>query len=192
MGKTTTSNPYDLTDVMARLNATLDRVQTDPDFVKEITSEKKGNPVTLGPPVISAEDWANKQVTNASNAASDWLKNVKRPRREPIKAALAASAKREQKVRESLEQKKWDKAMAKVDEALMYKTIEAGGAEVFRKGVEIRKEKVKARAAELQPMITALKLEIEAMPDVTDSDRAARLLAARAGMIAIGKKRRGI
>ena len=192
MGKTTKSNPYDLTDVMARLDAALDRVQTDPDFVKEITSEKKGNPVTLGPPVISAEDWANKQVTNASNAASDWLKNVKRPRREPIKAALAASAKREQKVRESLEQKKWDKAMAKVDEAQMYRTIDAGGAEVYRKGVEIRKEKVKARAAELQPMITALKLEIEAMPDVTDSDRAARLLAARAGMIAIGKKRRGI
>jgi len=192
MGKKTKSNPYDLTDVMARLDAALDRVQTDPDFVKEITSEKKGNPVTLGPPVISAEDWANKQVTNASNAASEWLKNVKHPRREPIKAALAASAKREQKVRESLEQKKWDKAMAKVDEALMYKTIDAGGAEVFRKGVEIRKEKVKARAAELQPMVTALKLEIEAMPDVTDSDRAARLLAARAGMIAIGKKRRGI
>jgi len=192
MGKTTTSNPYDLTDIMARLDAALTRVQTDPEFVKELTSEKKGNPITLGPIVIEAAEWAEKQVRNASNAASDWLKNVKRPRREPKKAALAAAAKREQKVRESLEQHKWEKAMEKVDEDLMYKTIDAGGSEVFRKGVEMRKAKVEARAKELQPMVAALKKEIEAMPDVTDADRAARLLAARAGMIAIGKKRRGI
>jgi len=192
MGTSTKSNPYDLTDVMARLDAALNRVQTDPEFVKELTSEKQGNPVTLGPPVIDPTEWADKQVRNASNAASDWLKNVKRPRREPKKAALAAAPKREQKVRESLEQHKWEKAMEKVDEDLMYQTIDAIGTEGYRKGVEARKAKVRARAAELQPMVTALKKEIEAMPDVTDSDRSARLLAARAGMIAIGKKRRGI
>lgn len=186
------SSTFDLGDFESRLDAVLNRVQTDPEFVTEITSEHKGNPITLGSPVISPEEWADKQTANATNAASTWLKNVKRPRREPIKAALAAAAKREQKVRESLDEHKWEKAMAKVDENLMYKVIDAGGAEVFRKGVEMRKEKVKARVSELQPMVTALKLEIEAMPETTDAEREARLLAARRGMIAIGKKRRGL
>jgi len=186
------SNPYDLSDFESRLDASLNRVQTDPEFVKEITSEKQGNPITLGPPVIDAAEWAAKQVKNATAAAGEWLKNVKRPRRDPLASAIAAGPKRAEKVRQSLEEKKWEKAMAKVDEDLMYRVIDAGGAEVFRKGVEMRRLKVAARVAELQPMVTALKKEIEAMPDVTDADREARLLAARRGMIAIGKKRRGL
>ena len=82
--------------------------------------------------------------------------------------------------------------MAMVDEDLMYATIRKRGAAAFRSGIEDRRAKVLARAKELQPLVAALKKEIEAMPDVTDGDRENRLLAARRGMIAIGKKRRGI
>lgn len=192
MAEQTNRNPATLDNFDARLDASLDRVANDPEYAKELTSEKQGNPITLGPPVIDPDEWAAKQVRNAANAASDWLKNVKRPRRDPIKAAIAAGPKRAEKVRESLEQKKWEKAMAKVDEDIMMEVIDAVGAEGFRRGVESRKAKVAARAKELQPMVSALKKEIEAMPDVTDADREARLLAARRGMIAIGKKRRGI
>jgi len=183
---------FDLGDFDKRLDATLDRVQNDPEFVKEITAERQGNPITLGPPVISPEEWADKQVKNASAAASEWIKNVKRPRRDPLKSAIAAAPKRAEKLRQSLEEGKWEKAMAKVDEDIMFAVIDATGAEGFRRGVEARKAKVHARTKELQPMVTALKKEIEAMPDVTDADREARLLAARRGMIAIGKKRRGL
>jgi len=176
----------------ANLDAHLNRVMHDPEYVKEITADRQGNPITLGPPVISPEEWADKQVKNASAASSTWLKNVKRPRRNPLDAAIAAGPKRAEKVRQALEDKKWEKAMSAVDEAVMYQVIDAVGADGYRRGVEARKAKVMARAKELQPMVTALKLEIEAMPDVTDADREARLLAARRGMIAIGKKRRGI
>ena len=192
MADKTQSNTFDLSGFEARLDATLDRVQTDPEFAAEITSEKQGNPITLGPPVIDPDEWATKQVKNASAASQEWLKNVKRPRRDPLKAAIAAGPKRAEKVRQSLDEKKWEKAMAKVDEDVMFAVIDAIGAEGFRRGVEARKVKVIARVKELQPMVTALKKEIEAMPDVTDADREARLLAARRGMIAIGKKRRGI
>jgi len=186
------TNPLDLTGFLARLDKTLDRVQNDPEFAAEITSEKKGNPITLGAPVISAEEWADKQVKNASAASAEWLKNVKRPRRDPIKAALAAAPKRAEKVRQSLDEHKYEKAMERVNEDVMFQVIDAVGAEGYRKGVEARKVKVVARAKELQPLVTALKTEIQAMPDVTDSDREARLLAGRRGMILIGKKRRGI
>lgn len=192
MANTKTLNPFDLSSFEARLDAQLDRVQTDPEFVAELQAEHKGNPITLGPPVIDPEEWAEKQVRNASAAAGDWLKNVKRPRRDPLKAAIAAAPKRKEKLLQSLEQGKWEKAMAAVDEDTMFAVIDAVGAEGYRRGVTARKAKVIARAKELQPMVAALKKEIEMMPDVTDADREARLLAARRGMIAIGKKRRGI
>lgn len=186
------SNPLDTSDFIKTLDAKLDRVENDPEYVKELQAERVGNPITLGPLVISPEEWAEKQVSRASAAASEWEKNVLRPRRDPLKAAIAAAPKRAEKLRESLDQKKWEKAMAKVDEDLMYSVIRKRGASAFRSGVEDRKEKVIARTKELQPMVAALKSTIDAMPDVTDADREKRLLAARRGMIEIGKRRRGI
>jgi len=181
-----------MSDFVKKLNANLDRVASDPEYLKEVTEERQGNPITLGPLVISPEEWTDKQVERASRAAGEWEKNVQRPRRDPIKAAIAAGPKRAEKLRESLDQKKWEKAMAGVDEDLMYSVIRKRGASAFRAGIEDRKEKVLARAKELQPMVATLKATIDAMPDVTDADREKRLLAARRGMIEIGKKRRGI
>jgi len=192
MAGQTQFNPLNTNDFLAELDAKLDRVMTDPEYVKELQAERQGNPITLGPLVLSPEEWADKQVSRATAAASEWEKNVQRPRRDPLKAAIAAAPKRKQKLMESLEQGKWEKAMAKVDEDLMYEVIRKRGASSFRQGVEDRKPKVLARAKELQPMVAALKQSIDAMPDVTDADREKRLLAARRGMIEIGKKRRGI
>ena len=192
MAEKTQSNPHDLTGFAVAFREMLDKVEQDPELAASLTKERKGNPITLGPLVIPPEEWAEKQTSRASAAASEWEKNVQRPRRDPIKAAIAAKEKRKEKLRESLDQDKWAKAMAKVDEDMMYDTIRKRGAAAFRSGVEDRKAKVAARAKELQPLVAGLKKEIEAMPDVTDADREARLLAARRGMIAIGKKRRGI
>jgi len=192
MADPTQADPLGMSDFIVKLNANLNRVATDPEYLKEVTEERQGNPITLGPLVISPEEWADKQVERASRAAAEWEKNVQRPRRDPIKAAIAAGPKRAEKLRESLDQKKWEKAMAGVDEDLMYSVIRKRGASAFRAGIEDRKEKVVARAKELQPMVATLKATIDAMPDVTDADREKRLLAARRGMIEIGKKRRGI
>lgn len=181
-----------LAEFEKRLAKSLDRAVNDPTFMEEMTPPAVGNPITLGPSVIDPTELAEKQVANAEAAASRWLEHVKRPRRDPKAAALAASAKREQKVRESLEKKKWDKAMAKVDLDEMMAVIDAVGAEGYRRGVRSRKSKVLRVATELHPMVVALKKDIEAMPDATPEQREARLLAARRGMIAIGEKRRGL
>jgi len=186
------SDPFGLNTFTHNFKALLDQVETDADLRAELTGPRQGNPITLGPVVTSAEEWAEKQVKRASDAASEWLKNVQRPRRDPLKAAVAANAKRTQKVKESLDQDKWAKAMAKVNEDTMYETIRKRGESAYRAGVEDRAAKVLERAKELQPMVAALKTSIDAMPDVTDADREKRLLAARRGMIEIGKKRRGI
>jgi hypothetical protein len=192
MALTDTATGTNLGNFETRLAATLNRIETDPEFAADLVAEHQGNPITLGPAVIDPEEWANKQVENAANAGDRWLKNVKRPRRDPIKAAIAAAPKRAEKVRQALEEGKWEKAMAKVDEDTMFAVIDALGAEHFRRGVRARKAKVLRVAKELQPMVAGLKKTIEDMPDVTDADREARMIAARRGMITIGKQRRGI
>lgn len=186
------SNPNTLDNAVDRFRTTIARMETDAEYKADLTGPHKGNPITYGEAVISADEWADKQVKRAAAAASDWEKNVQRPRRDPIKSAIAASGKRAEKVRQALEEKKWEKAMAKVDETTMYDVIRKRGASAFRAGIEDRKAKVVARVKELQPLVVGVKKTIEAMPDVTDADREARLLAARRLMIEVGKQRRGI
>lgn len=185
-------NPYDVSGDLAKFKRGVDRI------LEENPPEKKGlgplpdNPVSLGSRVLSTEEWANKQVERASNAASTWADRVKRPRKDPVEAALKAAKKREDKLRKSLEDKKWERAMEKVDKDEMYRVIEATGAEGFRQGIEKRKGKIRSRVGELQPMVEELAKTIDDMPDGTDAEREKRLLMARKGMIEIGKKRRGV
>jgi hypothetical protein len=188
----TTYLQVDASDPVAAFNALVGAMQANPELAAEVMGPKQGNPVTLGSPVIPADEWADKQVRNASNASATWLKNVKRPRRNPLEAAIAAAPKRENKVKEALAQKKWEKAMAKVDENVMYATIDKRGESAFRAGIEDRKDKVLARVRELQPLVTAVATTIQSMPDATDADREKRLLAARKLMIEVGKKRLGV
>jgi len=169
--------------------AVLDDQAEHPDKYKFLTQETIGNPVTLGPRVLSPEDWAAKQAGRASAAADTWAANVKKPRKNPVEAALKADGKRKDKLQEAEKAGKWAKAMKKVDLDEMYLTIDKVGAAGYRAGVEARTGKISRVYKELQPMVAALAGSIDAMPDATDADREKRLLAARRGMIEIGKKR---
>jgi hypothetical protein len=172
-------------------SALLDDVQKNPDKYDFLTEGVVGNPISLGPRVISPEDWAAKQTSRASAAAADWEKNVTRPRKNPVEAALKADAKRKDRLAEAEKQDKWKKKMAKVDLDEMFTTIKNVGASGYAAGIAARTHKVARVAKELQPMVAALAASIDAMPDGTDAQRAQRLLAARAGMLEIGKKRAG-
>jgi len=172
--------------------AILDDMKKNPEKYSFLNEEVVGNPVTLGPRVLPATEWASKQISRATAAADEWARRVMRPWKLPTEAALAAKNKRKNKLEEAERLGKWEKAMAKVDVDEMYKTIEKVGASGFRRGIEARDHKVERVVKELQPMVAALSESIQAMPEVTDIDREKRLLAARKGMIEIGKKRLGI
>ena len=142
--------------------------------------------------VISAQEWAEKQLRRASAAADDWAKGVQNPRRDPIAAALAAAKKREEGVRRSLEQHKWEKSMQKVSSDDWLESVQKTGAAGYRRGIETKAHKVVKAVEELQPLVDQVHKEIQAMPQDTEDQRIQRLLAAREKMIDVGKKRRGI
>jgi len=178
-----------LDDFQRSFRKVLDDQAEHPENYDFLTKETVGNPVTLGPAVIAPEDWAAKQIARASAAADDWLKGVKRPRKNPVEAAIKANDKRKDRLAEAEKADKWRKKMGKVNLDEMYDTIEKVGAGGYRAGVEARTGKITRVAKELQPMVAALRGSIDAMSDATDADREKRLLAARRGMIEIGKKR---
>jgi len=169
----------------------LDDVAQNPDKYDFLTETQVGNPISLGPRVIPPEEWAAKQTQRAAAAASDWEKNVTRPRKNPIEAAIAADAKRKDRLAEAEKQDKWKKKMAKVNLDEMFQTIKNVGASGYSAGIQARAHKVERVAKELQPLVAALAASIDSMPQATDADREKRLLAARRGMIEIGKKRTG-
>jgi len=169
----------------------LDDVAKNPEKYEFLTETQVGNPISLGPRVIPPDEWAAKQTARATAAASDWEKNVSRPRKNPIEAAVAADAKRKDRLAEAEKQDKWKKKMSKVNLDEMYQTIKNVGASGYSAGISARAHKVERVAKELQPLVATLAASIDSMPQATDADREKRLLAARRGMIEIGKKRTG-
>jgi len=148
-----------------------------------------GNPVTKK--VKDATRWAAQQIANAKDAADDWLDGVKNPSRNPVEAALAANDKRIDRLKQSIDAKKWEKNLGKVSPADIIDVATKLGSGVYSSGVEARTAKINKRVAELQPLVQAVSDTIQNMPDKTDADREKRLTSARKLMIEVGKKRAG-
>lgn len=149
-----------------------------------------GNPVTKK--VVSATRWAAKLIENASRSGDAWLAGVAAPSRNPIDAALASKDKYYDKLDEAKKIGKWEKNTAKVTAAEIIATAQALGTRVYTDGVAARTPKINKRVGELQPLVQAVSDSIQTMPDKTDANREARLLAARKLMLEVGKKRAGV
>lgn len=150
------------------------------------------NPVTVGGRVKSAQDWADKQIERSRNAGPAWLRGVLSPRRHPIEAAIAADGKRKQKLAESEREGRWLASMRRVDVDEMYATVEANGEAAYVAGITSREGKIRHKIDRLQPLVEALAKTLDAMPQDTDAQREAKMIAAKRGMQDIGRRLRGI
>lgn len=180
-----------LDNVIESFRKLQDQVLNHPEEVTFLTEGKVGNPITIGPRVLPAEEWSKKQVDNASRASAEWLAHVITPKKDPVEAAIRANGKRKDRLEQAEREGRWLKAMGAVNKDLMYEVIKTMGEAAFRTGVEGRRKKVEAVVKDLQPRIAAVAATIDAMPDATDADREKRLIAARRLMIEVGKSRRG-
>ena len=180
-----------LDNVIGSFNKVVDYLQNTTDVKTFNTPHGKGNPVTLGSRVLSAAEWATKQVNRATAASDDWLNGTLHPKVLPNEAAIKANAKRIDKLAEAEKQGKWLKAMQKVNPDDMYEVVKNVGAAGYKAGIEARKTKITKTIADLQPLVASVAATIDAMPQATDSDREKRLIAARRLMIEVGKKRLG-
>ncbi len=187
---TKTDPNMDLAAFSAALDLNLDRALNDPDYVKDLQSEKIGNPMTLGPRVVDAEAWTDDMTTAAKAKSAKWLANSLKPRKDPKDRARKAAKKYENNMREALEEKRWDKGIDSYDETVRQETIVAVGEAGFRSGIDTKKAKIKHKIAKLQPLVAAMTETLDQMPVDTSDQRAAKMIAARDGMLAVKKKMR--
>ena len=179
-----------LTEFSSVLDKAFELAATHPELLPGFGPEK-GNPVTLSPRIPLAADMATKMVANATNAAENWLKGVMAPRKSAVGEAKAANAKYKTRMTESIADDRWVKGINAIDENQMYAIIQAGGSGVFSSGIQRRQAKIQAKLEKMRPLMLALAGTLDAMPTATDQQREAKMIAARRGMIEVGKRLRG-
>ena len=174
-------------DPVAAFNVFADMRLQGKDPVKE--GILPGNPVTKK--VKSPDRWAKQQIEGAEAAGDAWLEGVENPSRDPIEAALAANEKRIDRLMQSIKDKKYEKNLAKSSHAEIVEVARKVGTGAYTGGVRARETKIGRIVRELHPLVQAASDTIQGMPDKTDAQREARLVAARKLMLEVGKKRAG-
>ncbi len=145
----------------------------------------KPNPPTITR-VIDPADWVEKQInTLQAVGEANYRAGITRPKKDPIKAGIAAQGKYEAKMRDPavLARRKTGLERTNMDEwAAMAE--ELGAANLVR-GVVARRYKVERFVASYQPKLKAHLSRIDAMPDVTDADRERRMIENLKGLKAL-------
>ena len=190
--KKSSESPVTPDNIGARANEILEGYIRDPESYFSELEGVIGNPITLGPRVVTPEAWADDQIKAATAKGAKWLEKSLTPRKDPKAAALAAAPKYQMKMEEALRDKAWEGGIGRYDLDIRQQIIKNVGAAGFTAGLATHKPKIDAAVKDLQPRVLALAKAIDEMPVVTDADLDARMLAARHGMIDLGRARKGL
>lgn len=132
--------------------------------------------------VKEPKKWIEKQLARVRVSEGDYKAGIEAPERDPIKAALDANAKRVKKLQESITNKTWEKAMARVTMGDWQKKALDLGVRHFIEGVEANVDKITKFVEGFHPKLSAIQSSVKAMPEVTEAERDARVLAMIRGL----------
>jgi hypothetical protein len=124
-------------------------------------------------------------LRNAGNAGQDWLNGVQNPRRSPTAAAKAAVGKWKNNMQKAIADGRYEKGLAKSSDAQIIATATKVGPAGYTSGIQARQDKIQAAIQILQPKLTAHLAKIDAMPQDTDQQREAKMIANLQGMRAL-------
>lgn len=127
-------------------------------------------------PKINPDFIAKKMVENAKRATESYREGVMNPIRGPATAALAAADKRAEAVRRSLDNKTWEKAMSTISDDYVKRKAADVGSGRYAPGVEAAKDKVENFWQKWAPHLEGIRSKIQSMPDISDTDREARMI----------------
>lgn len=152
------------------------------DPTREFGAAPAPNPATVTR-VLDPKDWVDKQIeTMTSVGKANYLRGIKHPKKDPIKAGIAAQSKYVEKMKDEkvLARRKTQLQKTNMDEwVLMAETL---GADKLVDGVVKRRFKIERFVAKYQPLLKTHLAAIDAMPDVTEADRESKMLANKRGL----------
>ena len=132
--------------------------------------------------VKSPERWLEKQLARVRVAGDDYRAGVEAVSVNPAEKALAANAKRIKKLQDSIAAKTWEKRMGKISLDDWKKKARTLGADRFIPGVEGNVDKIEAFIRGFQPKLEGVTSSVKSMPETTEAERDARVLAMIRGL----------
>lgn len=140
--------------------------------------------------LISADEAVNRLINGAQNAASRWEDGIQNPRASFKANAIAAKEKHKARTMEALNEDRFAKGMAQVNESDAIATALAVGGASIAQGIQAREAKTRQRFTKyfslLGPHIDAM----DKLPTTTTADADKKVLENLKGMREIGKKMR--
>jgi len=139
--------------------------------------------------ILPPDEWVEKQIaTLEAVGRENYLRGIKRPKKDPIKAGIAAQKKYEEAMKKAEVLKRREEALKKTNIDEWYSMASILGADKIVDGVVKRRFKVERFVEKYQPALKDHLAVIDAMPDITDADREKRMIENLRGL----KKLKGI
>jgi hypothetical protein len=173
-------------------NALCDTWDGEPGLYEAIHVPNPETGVTLRNPGPDGSRMAAKYQRNVAAAGTSYVEGVQSPARSFKQAAIAAAGKHTQRTMEALQEGRFAKAMANVDEQEAITNATSDGGAAYTAGAAKRQAKVLRVMTKLAPMLGAVSQAIQSMPQDNDAQRAQRLLKARELMLQLGKRYKGV
>lgn len=179
-------------DPMSRADRLTRLFQEHPDVYNALHMQPGPSGLTINNPGPDAELMAGKYLRNTQGAAQSYVEGMQRPRRDPKAAALRAAGKWKNRIQEAVQHGSWEKGIQRADYQEAVATATADGGQAYVQGVAKREPKIRRVFQELAPHFAGVSQAVQAMPQDTDAQRTARLVAAKDLMKQVGRRRRGI
>ena len=169
-----------------------DRLATDPEFYAALHGREIAPGLHIQNPGPDPARTAEKLIRRAQSAGADYVAGMQAPKRDPVQAAVRAKGKYADRVQEAIRNNSYERGVRNQNYAEAVQIATSDGGSAYTAGVAKRAAKIQRVHADLMPRLGAVSQAIQAMPQDTEGQREARLLAARRAMIAVGKSRKGI
>jgi len=136
--------------------------------------------------VIPPEDWIKRQLGNLKAVGeANYKVGISVPRAGPVTKAKAKAEKYYNALKKVIDEKRFEKGLAKSSDDEWYNYADALGAVRLVEGVVKREGEVRKFVQAWHPMLLDHLAKIDAMPDVTDKDREDRMLENLRGLKAM-------
>jgi hypothetical protein len=132
--------------------------------------------------IPDAQSFADKWVTRTGAASQDYAQGVAQSGKDQAGLAIAAQARLLSNFQQAVQSGKWAQRLRAVGTQGYKDAVAAKGVANFQNGVQAARDKVAAAAAPLLAFESNLQRQVQGMPNVTDADREARMLAWTRGM----------
>jgi len=164
------------------------KLANDPDFYDALHGREIAPGVHIQNPGPDPSQMTARYLEGVGNAGTRYVQGMQNPRRHPVEAAVRAKGKWAQKTTEAIQLGSYEKGVRQQNYAEAVQIATADGGTAYTSGAQRREGKVSRAFQRLAPLQGGLSQSIQNMPQDTEAQREARLIAARRGMIAIGKQ----